>query len=286
MKKYFPSFIRVPLIFFSIAGILEYMIDSGEIPAFLKYKEVFIILLLVLFILIAFEACYAAIENLLWKITPKEELKALAEKPSWFDKLIKNISESKSAESEEEIVLNHNYDGIKELDNALPTWWVYLFYATIVFAVVYLFRFEVFGGYTQVDELNEEIKVAELKFEEWKKTAPDYVDVSSVTLLTDASDLEKGKQVFIQNCAVCHKPDGGGSIGPNLTDEHWILGGGVKNIFKTISKGGRPNKGMEAWGKKGLKAVEIQQISSYIVSLEGSNPPGAKKAEGEIWKGE
>ncbi len=289
MKNYFPSYIRVPLIFFGVAGLLEYVIDSGDMPAFVKHPEVLGVLLLLLFVLIAFEVSYAAIGSLLHKVLPEDEKAKLEaakdEQPVWVQNLLKKLTRSKKIEQEQDIVLTHNYDGIRELDNVLPPWWVYLFYASIVFAIIYAVRFSM-NDLNQIEEYNTEVVEAKAAFEEWKKTAKDYVDVSSVTVLTEKADLVAGKQVYTQNCAVCHKADGGGSIGPNLTDDKWILGGGVKNVFTTISKGGRPNKGMEAWAKKGLKAQQIQQVASYILSLQGTNPAGGKAPEGEVWKGE
>ena len=290
MKKYFPQHVRVPLIFFASAGLLEYMIDSGDQPAFIKYPEVSGLLLLILFILIVFEVCYAAINSIMLRMLSEEERQARLEvasgKPSWISNFLKNATNATPIDQEEEIVLNHNYDGIKELDNALPPWWVWGFYATIVFAVVYMARFHVFNGESQIQEFENEMELARIEIEEYKKTAKDLIDYTTVVALTEAVDLEEGKAIFTQNCAVCHKPDGGGSIGPNLTDKHWVLGGGISNVFKTISKGGRPSKGMEAWSKKGLKPSEIQKVASYILSLEGTNPAGAKAPEGEIWSAE
>lgn len=287
MKRYFPLHVRVPLIFFGSAGILEYFIDSGDQPAFIKFPEITLLLGLILFIIIVFETCYAAINNMMLRMLSEEErqakIEATVNKPSWLAKFLKNATNATPIDQEEEIVLNHNYDGIKELDNALPPWWVWGFYATIVFAVVYMAKYHVFDGDSQIQEFENEMELARLEIEEYKKTAKDLVDYTTVVALTEAADIEAGKAVFVQNCAVCHKPDGGGSIGPNLTDEHWVLGGGINNIFKTISQGGRPAKGMEAWSKKGLKPSEIQQVASYILTLEGTNPAGAKAPEGEIW---
>ena len=287
MKRYFPLHVRVPLIFFGSAGILEYFIDSGDQPAFIKFPEITLLLGLILFIIIVFETCYAAINNMMLRMLSEEErqakIEATVNKPSWLAKFLKNATNATPIDQEEEIVLNHNYDGIKELDNALPPWWVWGFYATIVFAVVYMAKYHVFDGDSQIQEFENEMELARLEIEEYKKTAKDLVDYTTVVALTEAADIEAGKAVFVQNCAVCHKPDGGGSIGPNLTDKHWVLGGGINNIFKTISQGGRPAKGMEAWSKKGLKPSEIQQVASYILTLEGTNPAGAKAPEGEIW---
>ncbi len=132
-------------------------------------------------------------------------------------------------------------------------------------------------------ELQNEIAEAKIALEEYKKTAPDLMDVDKVTLLTEASELAKGKAIYQVNCVACHKADGGGQIGPNLTDQHWILGGGIKNVFHTISEGGRAGKGMVAW-KTMLKPTEIHQVASYVLSLQGTNPADGKAAEGEVWK--
>ena len=185
-------------------------------------------------------------------------------------------------EEEGEIILDHNYDGIKELDNTLPPWWVYMFYLTIFFAIFYWTKYEILDGDSTTVEYEKEVAQAELDIAEWKLTAKDLVDASTVTLLTDASDLEAGKEIFTTNCAVCHKADGGGGIGPNLTDENWIMGGGIKNSFTTISEGGRPGKGMVSW-KNDLKPIEIAQVASYILGFQGTTPAAPKVAEGDVW---
>src|SRR5690606_692498 len=128
-----------------------------------------------------------------------------------------------------------------------------------------------------------EVAVAQIAIEEYKKTAKGLVDVNTVALLTEKSDLDTGKTIYTNNCVACHLPDGGGGIGPNLTDEYWILGGGIKNIFNTVSEGGRAGKGMVAW-KQILKPIEMAQVSSYIITeLGGSVPANPKEPEGDIW---
>ena len=117
----------------------------------------------------------------------------------------------------------------------------------------------------------------------FKSNYSDLLDKEKVTLLTDAASLAEGKKLYeTSTCAACHKPDGGGSIGPNLTDDHWILGGGIKNVFNTLMEGGREGKGMVAW-KATIKPADLQKIASYVISLQGSNPPDAKPAEGDVW---
>jgi cytochrome c oxidase cbb3-type subunit III len=144
-------------------------------------------------------------------------------------------------------MLDHDYDGIKELDNVLPPWWVYLFYGTIIFALVYMVRFHVMNEYDQEQEFKNEIALAELEKSKLPKSAADEVSYETVVAVTDATSLAKGKEIFNNACAACHKADGGGLVGPNLTDEHWINGGGIKNIFKIISEGSKNNPSMVAW---------------------------------------
>lgn len=210
----------------------------------------------------------------------------LPEDPNlWIKKLLVKWTRAKSVEEEQDIVLDHNYDGIKELDNSLPPWWVYMFYATIVFAVVYLVRFEVMDGATPEMEYEAAVAEARIQVNKYKATSPDVFDIENVTLLTEASDIKRGKAVFNLNCASCHLADGGGAIGPNLTDEYWILGGGIKNVFNTVYNGGRDGKGMIAWNKT-LKPEDIAKVSSYVLSLQGTTPEKAKAPEGEIWEEE
>ena len=201
---------------------------------------------------------------------------------NWFKNTYKKLLAKKPLEKEEEIVLDHNYDGIRELDNTLPPWWVYMFYATIIFAVVYMVRYHIFDGIDQDQEYEIAVAEARAEIEEYKKTAKDLIDVNTVELLTGKQDIAAGKTVFEANCIACHKVDGGGGIGPNLTDDYWILGGGIKNVFNTVSEGGRDGKGMVAW-KTDLKPSEMAQVSSYVLSLHGTTPVDPKEPEGDLW---
>ncbi len=283
-----PWWIRIPLIFFIIFGLMEYFIDSGEKPAFIEYPITQLFLLMVLLILIAIELILKSIENIMLQSLSDETKERYSESKSkqwewsWGKKMYQKLLGSKPMEAEGEIVLDHNYDGIKELDNELPPWWVYLFYATIIFAVIYLIRFEIYGDYDQDLEYELEVAEAQAEIEAYKKTAKDLVDVSSVELLTEASDISAGKSIFETNCVVCHMADGGGGIGPNLTDEYWISGGGIKNVFNTVSEGGRDGKGMISW-KQTLKPLEIAQVSSYLLNFQGTTAANPKVAEGDLW---
>ncbi|MCF7561332.1 c-type cytochrome [Sabulilitoribacter multivorans] len=287
--KYFPSWIRVPFVFFIIFAAVEFFIDSGEKPAFMEYPVVLLFLFLVLLILIAIEAIIGALENImLHKLDEEAKARFLAKKEhtykfTWITNLYKKLAGGKPIEEEGEIILDHNYDGIKELDNNLPPWWLYGFYASIIFGAIYLLRFHVFDGANQYDELATELAQAKIDIEAYKKTAKNLVDVNTVTLLTDAADLSAGKTIFETNCVACHMADGGGGIGPNLTDKYWILGGDIKGVFKTVSEGGRSGKGMIAW-KQQLKPLEMAQVSSYVLTFQGTTPANPKVAEGDIWE--
>ena len=273
--------------------LLELIVDSGEELAIIQYPIIWAVLGVVFFFAIAFEIVAAALQRILFAGL-NEEAKArfvaaenLREKNQfvWIKRKYHEMLDSKPLEKEQEIVLDHNYDGIRELDNNLPPWWTYLFYITIVFAVGYFVYYQVFDGPNQIDEYESEVAEAKLAIAEYKKNNKDLVDANTVEFLSGAADLAAGKVIYTENCAACHKDNGAGGIGPNLTDDFWILGGGIKNIFHTVSEGGRAGKGMIAW-KSELKPNEMAQVSSYVMTLVGTNPADGKEPEGELWTGD
>lgn len=183
------------------------------------------------------------------------------------------------------LISGHDYDGIHELDNRMPPWLAFLFQGTIVFAVIYLIIYHLTGiGDLPMAELEKETQIVEAKKTAFLEKAAAKINENSVTLLTDTKTLEEGKAIFTANCAACHAADGGGTVGPNLTDEYWLHGGGIKNVFKTI-KYGVPEKGMISWEKQ-LNPLKMQQVSSYIVSLKGTKPAAPKAPQGEVYKEE
>jgi len=177
------------------------------------------------------------------------------------------------------LISGHEYDGIKELDNKLPKWWLWLFYITIIFAFVYFFRFHIIKtGDSQEIEYDKEVAAAMIEYKAARPAST--IDATNVTLLTDAEGLAEGKAIFDKSCVVCHLAQGQGIVGPNLTDEYWIHGCTIGAIFNLIVVG-VPEKGMISW-KDQLTPEQIQQVSSYIVSLKGTNPPNPKDPQGDL----
>lgn len=181
---------------------------------------------------------------------------------------------------EKDMMLEHDFDGITELDNPTPAWFMVLFYGTIAFAVIYLLNYHVFKwSPLQDEEYAIEMKDAEAAKSAFLAKSGNLIDENSVKADTDAGVIAAGKAVYMQNCIACHGPLGEGSIGPNMTDEYWIHGGTVNAIFKTI-KYGVPEKGMISW-EKTLTPKQTSDVSNFILSLKGTNPPNPKAPQGD-----
>ncbi|MFK8037180.1 MAG: cbb3-type cytochrome c oxidase N-terminal domain-containing protein [Crocinitomicaceae bacterium] len=203
---------------------------------------------------------------------------APAKKPKTiFSRWNKVLTNAVEIEDEGSILLDHDYDGIKELDNDLPPWWKYGFYITIVWAVIYFGVYQVFKiAPTQNEEYLAELIEGQQEVAAYKAANPNLVTEETAKLLTDPGDLAKGKKVYETNCVACHMANGGGGIGPNLTDANWIYGGDIKGVFHTVSEGAK--NGMAAW-KDLLGADKIEAVSSYVLSLPLAE--GGKEAQGE-----
>lgn len=205
---------------------------------------------------------------------------AVPRKIKWFAKWNKQLTDVVPIEDEHTILLDHDYDGIKELDNNLPPWWKWGFYITIVWSVIYLFYYNVLNiGPLQEQEYLAEMEAGDIADAEYRLAHPVLITADNVTLLEDESSLAKGKGVYEMYCQTCHMENGRGGAGPNLTDNTWIYGNDIKNVFKTISDG--TQNGMAKWGDI-IKAEEIQAVSSYILKLDYVAPPDGKMPEGKI----
>lgn len=256
------------LVLYSIIGILAAIV---------------LILLLVAFYIVK-------VMNLIMKDNEAKERAAAglaaeieAEKESWWTRTIEKLNFERPIEEEEEILLDHNYDGIKELDNHLPPWWTNLFYLTIAFSVVYVLIYHVFNLMPlQEEEYNlamaDAAKQMELRL---ASVDEDLIDETNVEFVNTSAALTEGSVLYTRNCVVCHGANGEGGIGPNLTDEYWIHGGSISDIFRII-KYGVQEKGMIPW-QTSLTPSQMQNLSSFIYTLEGTNPANAKEPEGQIY---
>ncbi|MHC1737149.1 MAG: cbb3-type cytochrome c oxidase N-terminal domain-containing protein [Ignavibacteriaceae bacterium] len=256
-----------------IVTLLMIMIATGYAQAadssFSGYVETSFVILLILI----------AITAVLFLIESQSEGRSILNILPQLLWLKDKLTDAKPVEKEKDILLDHDYDGILELDNNLPPWWKGLFYVTIVWGVVYLLWFHVFQvGNLQDAEYVEEVKIAEI--EKAALMVGGAIDENNVTKLTDPIALSAGKETFLKHCAACHGRSGEGLVGPNMTDDYWIHGADIKQVFLTV-KNGVQEKGMISW-KSQLNPVAMQEVSSYILSLRGTNPPNQKPAEGVL----
>lgn len=206
---------------------------------------------------------------------------AKEKKESVLSKVRQMLTKSTPIEREQEIMFDHDFDGIKELDSKIPPWFSWLFIITIIFAAYYMIDYHVIGsGQVMLEEYTNEVRAASLEREALIKSGA-FVNEETVEFLTDAATLSAGKAIYDANCIACHAADGGGIVGPNLTDDYWIHGGGIKNVFKVI-KYGVVEKGMIAWQTQ-LNPNQMQEVASYVLSLHGTTPAAPKQPEGEIW---
>lgn len=205
-----------------------------------------------------------------------EWLKQNKSKPNIWTKLLS----LKPLEEEQSLEIPHSYDGIKELNNPIPAWFNFLFYGTMIFAVGYMYYYHFGGGERQDDEYKTEIVNAEIAKKKFLANSGGKIDESTVKI--DESQIVSGKGVFDANCIACHGPNGEGIVGPNLTDEFWLHGGSVSDIFKVV-KYGVPEKGMVSW-EKNLSAKNISEVTNYIISLKGTKPANPKAPQGEKYE--
>ena len=212
--------------------------------------------------------------------------KVYAPSAGWWKKFIDKMNAAVPVQQEKDIEMDHDYDGIRELDNHLPPWWKWLFYGTIAWSVVYLIVYHVTDSMPlSLEEYQQELALAEEDVKRFQASQPRAViDENTLEYTNDAATLEKGKSIFLtNNCGGCHRNDGGGNtIGPNLSDEYWLNGGSLKEIFLTI-KNGVVEKGMPAWGKS-MSAQDVRDVTFFVISLQGTNPPNAKAPQGEHYK--
>lgn len=271
--------------------------EAAETQSFFEQYKIEIVLgLTVLISIVAVSAMYVLLIALKMVLKLKraemgieEEEKELIpaiegeEGVTFWRRFWNRLNASVPVAKEHEVATDHEYDGIRELDNRLPPWWLYGFYVSILFAVVYLINYEVLGtGKHQDEEFQAEMMQAEEDVKVYLASLGDLIDESNVTLATETADINAGKAIYEANCAVCHAADGGGGVGPNFTDQYWLHGGDMPSIFKTI-KYGVPSKGMIAWEAQ-LSPKKMQQVASYIYTMEGNTSANPKEPQGELFE--
>lgn len=256
--------------------------QSGESQMFVVYTlTTFVILVLILVVTITFYV--VRVVNMLLERSAREHAEKTGSvyvpSPSWWQTARQKLTRATPVEKEEEIIMEHSYDGIRELDNHLPPWWTWLFYGTVAWAVIYMIVYHV-GGWLPLstDEYLAEVEQIQ-QLRATQQVAQ--IDESSLEFTGEPDFINKGREIFLGNCASCHRNDGGGGIGPNLTDAYWLHGGTVRDVFAVI-KNGVPEKGMISWNAI-LKPEEIRDASFFIMSIQGTNPAEAKPPQGDLY---
>ena len=307
MRQRTPGRVLIPAAILSIIGILMMVnpIEFERTPGFFgfftdSFKHLFntltnvyaVGILIVSFImLLIVNTINKIIENNKFnKLTAQEkfEYTELANQ-NYFSRLIQSSKERQSEEEEKELLIDHGFDGIVELDNALPDWWVGLFYFGVIFCFVYILAFSFTDFADPIAEYEIHNSAEEMKVAAWIANNDITID-EAVNKYTDAQALEAGKEVFEQTCATCHTANGGGGIGPNLTDENWINHSKedlFKNIYDMVYNGSPNDPTMEAFGQKGkLSGLSIEKVASYVYYLNQELPQVTEKEGGAAPQGD
>ena len=266
--------------------------DKAAVKITTPLSENLQLLLLTSVVVLVFGAIYALYGTLQAMLEAKrlEVLKAqgieVAQqevRPDFFQRIFKKLTNVAPIEKEQDIMLDHNYDGIRELDNSLPPWWLYMFYISIAFTFFYIPYYHwTDGAKSQYDYYEEEMAAGEKIKLAYLRSQADLVNEENAEPLTDEESIAAGENIFHTYCISCHGNAGQGGIGPNLTDKYWLHGGEFKSIFKVI-KYGVPEKGMISWSSQ-LGASDIHKVASFILTLQGTNPPNPKAPQGEPYE--
>ena len=277
------SLAAMALLLFPVAAFAQKqpMINYTEIT----FEEVMLGIIIFMTVAVALSLgglliAFYALRKALIKKSPLEQAKE-AIQPTFWEKWNYRLTDAVPVERESEVMTDHEYDGIIELDNSLPPWWKALFAVCIIFAIGYMGVYHVFGlGELQAEEYETEMAEAKIRIDAYIESKGGALNETNVTYLDDEASITLGKSIYDSNCMACHGNELQGTVGPNLTDAYWLHGGSVGDIFKVIREG-VPAKGMIAW-KGQLSPVQIQQVTSYIISKEGSDPANAKAPEGDL----
>jgi cytochrome c oxidase cbb3-type subunit 3 len=252
---------------------------------YIGYGVIVFALLLFIVVMLVLLRAFKVLTRLVLKFGGSTEAEIVAElKPAKQEKKQKGevwnkLLSLRPLSEEKDLLIAHDYDGIQELDNPIPSWFMWLFYSTIAFAVCYLLIYHVFGiGQLQYDEYKTEVAQANIAKKIYLSKQANQVDETTVKLVTDPAVIKSGQVIFMQTCKPCHGDHAQGMVGPNLTDDYWLHGNKINDLFKTI-KYGVPSKGMPTWEKQ-LSPKQISDVANYVKSLHGTNPLGAKAPQG------
>lgn len=287
LKKISSAAAPVLILFLLLSGFPSFAQEATDVatPAVVSHEWVtglsnstFLILVSVIALELIIIAYMATAFQSFVIIKKAKPVKAKQKKFSWIEKL--NNTRTVDSKSEEAYNLGHNYDGIQELDNPTPPWWQWGFVFSVVFAIVYLWVYFVsHSAPNQIKELEIANAKAEEQIKAYMASSANKIDENTVTVL-EGADVEAGKKIFTTTCSPCHGADGGGVVGPNLTDNYWLHGGTIHDIFRTI-KNGVPEKGMKSW-KDDFTPKQIAQIASFITTLKGTKPANPKEPQGDL----
>lgn len=268
----------------------DHTLVPDEVKNYIGYGLIAFTLLLFIVVLLVLLKTFKVLTRVIFKyqgtteeaiIAAEKEAKVQAKEIKPKVQVWNKILSLRPLEEEKEILIAHDYDGIQELDNPIPAWFMYLFYGTIVFGICYLLNYHVFGlGQLQYDEYKTEVAQADIAKKEYLSKAANLVDENTVKFSADPAVISSGQAIFTLRCAPCHGDHAQGNVGPNLTDDYWLHGHQVSDLFKTI-KYGVLAKGMPTWEKQ-LSPKQIADVANFIKSIHNTHPAGAKAPQGVL----
>ncbi|QAR31620.1 c-type cytochrome [Ornithobacterium rhinotracheale] len=293
MKHRIPGRITIPIVLLSILATFMMIIPMDFIPedglvgiftnAIKQLKNVFsywivwVILGISLLMLLIINEINRVIERKkLAKLSPQERAIFLEEaKEGYLKRLFRSSREKQSEEEEQAILLDHGFDGIKELDNSLPQWWLAMFYLGTAYMIIYVIAYFTTSFAHPIEEYKAQNALMEEQAQLWVKQNDITIDKAE-NLYKDEGALQRGEAIFNSICATCHMADGSGAAGPNLTDDYWINhqeSDLFKNIYQMVYDGSPNNPAMQAFGQtKQLTGLDIQDVASYVYYLNQVKP--------------
>lgn len=283
--KYFLTLLSALIFVIQPAIADDHSLIPSDVQNEIGYGAVILMLLLFIVVMVVLLNTFKVLTKLVLKSQGYTEQQIIAEmKPAKAEKRLSGniwnkLLSLKPLSEEKDLMMDHAYDGINELNNPIPGWFMYLFYGTIIFAVGYLLNYHVFKiSPLQDDEYKTEIAQAAIAKKIYLSKTASLVDENTIKQVSDPVILASGGVIYMQSCSPCHGDHAQGSVGPNLTDDYWLHGGKINDVFKTV-KYGVAAKGMPTWEKQ-LSPKQISDVSNFIKSLRGTSPINPKAPQG------